>query len=387
MPASSVSVIFPSYGTREESPVGIRVVQEEYRHDIAVYAVASKPKSYAYQSGTPVRIAWSSGRASSAFCGYVHHIEPSSGGLTTVWCRGASAVLDDGAQTTFRNRTIPSIVSEVSRSLNFDVTAEAHGQVFDIVTATGGRLWRTLVEYAQEIGYSFYSHNTRLMLHPRLYTVRKYAGEAPVFRSAPGQPAHSLLAFDPEDGHAPVGQLRSNRVITSVDPRTGKPFSVTGGVMKAELGRTMTLPNGTVYENIGTGTPEEARWKLAAMAENERFAITASARTLGDARVHQTWPVIVAGTGSQYEGLWFVRKVVHNITDPTYTLDLELGKDGRGSTVTIPSERERRVVDTRGNPQGRPKSAMPPTVLVDGKWRAQWSAASRTFRETSARVR
>lgn len=380
MPASSVSVTFPGYGTREESPRGLRVVQEEYRHDVAIYSVPTSRKSYGHSTGTPVKITWASGRGSSAFTGYVHHIEPSSSGTTTVWCRGASHVLDDGVQTTWRYRTVPAVVAEVSRTFNFDITAEPHGRVFETIVATGGPLWRTLVQYAQDIGYSFYATNTRLMIHQRLYNVRRYASEAPVLRSAPSRPEHSLLEFHPQDGHAPVGRRRANRVVQGIDRRTGHRFRVVGGVMPGELGRTMTLPNGTSYEEIGTSTPEEARWVLAAEAENERFNLIATAKAVGNARVHQTWPVIIAGTGASYEGLWFVRKVTHNITDPTYTMDLELGKDARGSSITIPEERARRVVDTRGNPQGRPKAVMPPTVLVNGRWQSQWSAASRTFR-------
>ena len=387
MPASSVSVTFPSYGSREELPRGVRVIREEYRHDIAVYETTLPRRNFAHKSGTPVSIKWAHNRNSSEFFGYVNHIEPIGDNRVTVWCRSASSSLDNGAQAIFRDRTVSSIVGEVARSLNFDAAVVEHGQVFDSITATGGRLWRTLVENAEEIGHSFYATNTRLMLHPRLATVRKYAGEAPVLLSEPGGEFHSLFEFSPVDGHATPGRSRPNRIINGIDPRTGAKFSVKGGVMRSELGRTMTLPTGTVYENLGRATPMEARWKLAAIAENERFNISAGALAAGDPRVTQTWPVIVAGTGSLYEGLWFVNKVVHNITDPIYTMDLQLSKDGQGSTVDIPDVRARRVIATRNNPQGRPKSVFPASVLVGGQWRSQWSASSRTFVEKSARVR
>lgn len=379
MPASSVRVAFPGLGVTDELPRGLRVIQEEYKHDVALYSVATSQKSYGHRTGTPIKIEWAQGRGSSEFYGYVHHIEPQSDGTTTVWCRGASHVLDTGVQTTWKQRTVPSVVQEVSRSVNFDVTVEGHGQVFPDLAAAGDPLWRRLVEMAQDIGFSFYAKNTRLMLHSRLYNVRRLRGEAPVFYSAPTQRHHSLFEFAPQDGLAPVGMRRTNHVVQGLN-HAGRPFQVTGGVAKGELGRTMLLPQGTSYENIGRSTPEAARWVLAARAENNRFNVVATAKTAGDARVHQTWPIIIAGVGELYEGLWFVRRVVHNITDPTYTMEMELGKDAHGSSIAIPGARDRRVVDIRNNPQGRPKAVLSPTVLANGRWQAQWSAATRTFR-------
>lgn len=389
MPASSASVSFPSYGAVEEAPRDIQIVQEEYRHDIAVYTVDRRKRFYGYATGTPVHIGWALGRESASFHGYVHHIEPGREGELQVWCRGASSLMDEGLQAVFANRTLPSVVRELARLLHLDVEVEEHGQVFSIV-GTGTRLWETLVNYAQEIGYSFYVHNTRVALHSRTALIHRYASEAPVLRNIPTTRDHSLYDFSVIEGHALPGEQRARHVLTGLNSRTGGTFSVTGGVAPPQLGRTTTLPQGSLYKNVGPSTPEDARWKVQAMAENARFNITATATGDGSPRVHQTWPVIVSGTDPAYEGLWFVRKVVHRLssfTQTNYLMDLELGKDGLGSTISIPAVRERRVLAIRNNPQGRPKAAYPPSVLVDGQWRAQWSASSRTFAESSKRVR
>ena len=385
MPASSVSVSLPSLGAVEDDPREIEVIQEEYKHDVATYTVTDSRNAFAYRTGTPVRISWTTGRESADFFGYVHHAEPAREGKVHVFCRGASMPLDNGVQAVFRDRTLTSVVREIARLSRFDAELEEHGQLFD-VTGTGGRLWSTLVDYAQEIGFSFYCRNTRLALHSRTALIERYASEAPVLRNAPATEDHSLYDFRPLDGHAQPGQQRAKHVITGVNPRTGGVFSVTGGVAPTKLGRSMTLPQGTLYKNIGSSTPEAARWKLAALAENARFNLTATALADGSPRVHQTWPVLVAGVESSYEGLWFVRKVTHRLSTPMYVMELELGKDGRGSTTSIPAVRERRVLNIRSNPQGRPKAAYPGDVLIDGQWRAQWSASARTFADSSQRV-
>lgn len=383
MPGYSVSVSLPAQGLLESNLQDIRVVQQEYRHDVASY-VSTRP-ARSYSTGAPVHITWRTGRASADFHGYVHHVEPMGEGVNLVMCRSASMVLDNGLQAVFRDRTLPSVIREVARLTRFDAEVGQHGQLFDLA-ATGGRMWETLVEYAKTIGFSFYAHNTRLALHARTQLVDRFAAEAPVLRNLPTTREHSLYDFKPIDGHTQPGRQRAKHVITGLNPRTGSTFSVTGGVASTKLGRDMTLPVGTLYKNIGSSTPQEARWTLAALAETGRFNLTASATADGFPRVHQTWPVLVAGVDPVYEGLWFVHKVTHLLSGPVYVMDLELGKDGKGSTVPIPGVRERRPLVLRSNPQGRPKAAYPPVVLADGQWQAQWSASARTFPDLSRRV-
>jgi hypothetical protein len=384
---SSASVRLPASGTS----IGfseLRIVQEEYRHDVAVFRVRGGTRASSYRTGAPVEVEWTQGRDTATFYGYVHHVEPTSSTDSAapplVWCKGASMVFENGAQTVYRYRTVPSVVGEVARAINFDVEAIGHGRVFDAITAPGGRLWDVLVKYAQEIGYSFYCHGTRIAIHPRTSLVERYASEAPVLRMGRTE---SLFEFTPQDGHVPVGRDRVERVISGYDPYTGRRFSVVGGPATGRLGRTMALPTGRHYEQAEASSPMEARWKLDAIAENERFNVTATATALGSPRVHQTWPVLLADVGDRYEGLWFVRKVTHRPSAAVYTMELELGRDAVNNNVAIPDARARRVLATRANPQGRPKVVYPPSVLNGGQWKAQWSSASRTFTETSARVR
>lgn len=385
MPASSVSVLYPGMGVGEADPTGLQIVREEYRHDIAAYSTALNTAKPYHRAGTPMRIDWAQGRDVSSFYGYVHHIEPMAGtGKQRVWCRGASEVLDNGVQSVFRNRTVPALVREAARLAHLDAEVVDHGRVFDTITAPGGRLFDLLVEQAQEIGYSFYCHNTRMALHPRLFLVERLLSEAPVLRLGR---AESLLEFVPQDGHAPVGKQRVERVVSGYDASTGSRFSVVGGVAAATMGRTFTLPTGRHYVQGEVSSPVEARWKLAAMAENDRFSITAKATGLGVPSVSQTWPVLLTGVGERYEGAWFVRKVTHRPLEPVYTMELELGRDATGSVTDIPGPRAKRVLATRNNPQGRPRAIHPPSVLADSRWRAQWSASSRSFNEPSRRVR
>lgn len=377
MSAYSASVRFPSIGDAEETLDDLQVVQEEYRHDIAIYTVPRRRKHTLYRTGVPVAITWTRGRDRGSFLGYIHHTEPDSNPGSTkirVWCRGASQVLDNGVQYSFQNRTVTSVVSDIARRVGFDIEATPHGQVFDSVILNGV-LWTELVKHAKEIGYTFYASNTRLQLRPRNELVERHANIAPILQSAV-----SLYEFAPLNGASPPGQSRTHRTITGVDRRTGGRFQVTGGTAPSRMGPLSYLPTGTRYLEVGSSTPTDARWKLAAMAEMERYNIRATAMGEGHAAVSQTSPVILAGTEDDYLGVWFTHKVTHRMRGADYFMDLELGRDALGQNIEIPDARAKRVLVTRGNPQGRPKVVYPPTILSGGLWQSQWSAASRTFR-------
>lgn len=380
MPASSVSVSFPASRYTEQRVEVLRVVQEEYKHDIAVYNIDNyNPGLPRYRSGTPVTISWSSGRENATFHGYVHHVAPAEGGME-VWCRGASSVLDNGLQVEYSRRTVPSVINEVARQINFDADVVPHGQVFDHVVTDGQRAWPVLAKYAQEIGYSFYAKNSRLLLHPRTQMTTRFAGQAPVLRAGSPGERGSLFDFTPRDGASQAGSHRHTNTLQGVDSRTGTPFSVRGGVAASVLGAKTYTPTGKAFHKDVVNTAAAARFRAIAMAENNRFHITATATADGSPRVHQTWPVLLAGVETPYVGLWFVKKVTHRIVPFEYLMELELGRDGLGTTVGVPDPRARRVVATRNNPQGRPKSSYPPTTMSAGRWRSQWSTASRTFR-------
>ena len=373
MSAFSAEVRFPMTGAAERRATDLQITQEEYRHDLAIYTVPRSEAQRVYRTGMPVVIAWGSGRERSDFFGYVLHTESADRSRVQVWCKGASQVLDNGSEYSFNHRTVPSVVSEVARLTGFDADVQTHGRFFGSLPMSGV-IFSDLARHAQEIGHSFYAKNTRLVLHPRTALVDKNEGIAPVF-SGP-----SLREFFPISGASQPGQSRAHRVLTGVDSRTGGRFRVTGGVARSRLGTTTYLPAGTRYLDEGVSTPEEARWKMDALAENERYSITARAVVDGSAQVHQTWPVLLDTVEDDYRGLWFVRKVVHDMSDGDYRMELELGKDAPGTTADLPDVRARRVLVTRNNPQGRPKAVYPPTILRGGQWQSQWSAASRTFR-------
>lgn len=374
MSAYSAEVRFPATGSRERRVSDLRIIQQEYRHDLAVYTVAQGEGQRVYRTGMPVAIQWSSGRDRADFFGYVLHTEPESGTSNIqVWCKGASQALDNGAEYSFHHRTVPSVISEVARLTGFDADVQPHGRLFDSLPVTGV-IFSDLVRHAKEIGFSFYAKNTRLVAHSRTHLIGLNAGIAPAFSGS------SLKKFSPVAGAAQPGQARSHRVFTGIDRRTGGRFRVVGGVAQSRLGTTTYMPSGHRFRDEGVSTPEEARWKLEALAEMERYGITASATVDGSARVHQCWPVLLGTVDADYRGLWFVHKVTHIMSGGDYTMELELGKDALGSSLEIPDARARRVLVTRNNPQGRPKVVYPPTILSGTQWQAQWSAASRTFR-------
>lgn len=377
MPASSVSVTYPTMRAREATPLEVRIVQEEFKHDTAIVRVISTSKKPQYRAGTSVLIEWATGRDRATFTGFVHHVEQHDSGLE-VWCKASSTRFDSGLQTVYRYRTATSVAGEIARQLNFDVDITGHGRVFDSLTATGGRTWEFLIANAKEIGYSLYAKNTRLVMHPRLQMTTRFGSQAPVFYAGDEGDRGSLFRFDPIDGAQVPGKFRHANVFTGTDSRTGRPFRVVGQPASGQLAKTQYGTSGLTYHNLNVSTPTEARWKAKALAELDRFNMTAKVLTDGNPRVHQTWPVLLAGDiDGQYIGKWFVHRVVHRLVPREYTMEMELGRDSHGTSGVIPDPRARRVVATRNAPGGKPKSAYPPSVLVNGQWRAQWSSGAR----------
>lgn len=379
MPAFSAEVVFPANRVKEPVVLELKITQEEYRHDLAVYetiGTASRPQ---YRTGAPVIISWRKERDSASFVGSVHHTESTDQGIR-VWCKGASSRFDNGLQATYERRTVSNVVAQLARDLNFDVDITPHGQVFDSLTATGGRTWEFMVKYAKEIGYSLYAKNTRLLLHPRIQTVERMMGQAPVLWRGDALDRGTLHEFNPIEGAAQPGEFRHDNVLQGIDRYTGQHFRVAGGQARGRLGREQYGATGRVFHNLDVSTPEEARWKSYAMAEMARFNVRATALAEGEPRVHQTWPVLLGGdVDKTFIGGWFVHRVVHRMTQSEYVMELELGRDARGMSGDVPDPRAKRVVATRDTPEGRPKSAYPPDVLVNGQWRAQWSSATRSM--------
>lgn len=386
MSDSQMLVEFPTHRITEDAVTSLRVIQEEFKHDIAVYTVPlRRAKRDIYATGTPVTITWSRDRDVATFHGYIHHTEPASGQLEagmTVYCKGAGMALESGSVSVYRKRTVPSVAAELARKFNFDADIVPHGQVFSTLASPGGRYWDFLVTRAKEIGYSFYCTNTRMQLHPRLHLVEKYESQAPLLEKGDIGERGSLFEFSPVDGSTPAGTVRSTTTLVGVNPRTGQAIQATGGPAAPKLGRKYPLPAGDHQQTrVVINDPESARWKIQAMNEMSRFHVTATALADGAPLVHQTWPVILGGVvDEQYQGTWFVRKVTHIMNlEKDYLMELELGRDALETTSPLPDPRARRVVVTRANPQGRPKAAYPASVLSGEQWRSQWSAASRTF--------
>ena len=383
MAASSADISFPTARTTEPGVLEVKIVQEEYKHDLAIFRIptagAGKPQ---YRAGTPVVVNWSSDRNASTFYGYVNHVEQRSGARdTAVWCKGVSRNFENGLQADYRRRTATSVAGEIARQAHFDADITPHGRVFEALTATGNRAWDFLVANAKEVGYSLYAKNSRLLMHPRMQMVDRYRSQAPVFTleldGGVDVARGTLWDFHPIDGAAPPGSLRHNNVYRGINYWTGTPFAVVGGPAAGRLASKQYTATGTTYHNLSVSSPEEARWKAQAQAENDRFNLRATCVAQGAAQVHQTWPVILDGVNRQYQGVWFVHRVVHRIVPGEYVMELELGRDSFGTLGEVPDPRARRVVATRNTPAGRPKSAYPPTILSGGQWRAQWSAAGR----------
>jgi hypothetical protein len=231
---------------------------------------------------------------------------------------------------------------------------------------SGQTQWDFLVSLAKRIGYTLFCSGTEISCHRRDLSLRDRGGSALVLRRA----ANGL------------GEIRSFRAIIGaagsdqVDPgdREGFTVDMLSSRVVPVSARGADDSSFSQFADISASSYGEARTILEGERERGRWTQRAEVETRGDPRVSQGATVLLAGVGSEHEGLWYVSEVEHVIRGGSYDVSLVALRDDsspRGE-VSVPG---RRVIRERFDTHEHRKDSAPRTILMGSTWRSAHSRA------------
>lgn len=337
------------YGTQQPTiyPNSIRIVQEEFRHDMVVLDFwADDVNSDSYQSGMPVSISYGRRGLHRSFYGYVNHTSRTNNALsgtdlmgrnsTTVYCVGASWPMKQRGTQSWTGYTATQVIKEIADLFNLDADIIDDTTVWPVLHMTGQTFWQFCCGLAERIGYTFYVSGMRLVFKPRRTDPTNIRGNV-TWYDYRADPA-SLSIFVPTLGStSPEGGELATRQLAGIDPRTGNAIFAqqSGSPQSSILGSLIDAPVFTRTRHDSVLSLAEANAKMSGAGSHNQLYLAAQAHGAGNSLVSQGSLVYVANANGSQNGMWFVKKADHLLTATNYTMDLELGRDSLGAAQYI----------------------------------------------------
>jgi hypothetical protein len=370
-------------------PVEIRVIQAEYKHEIAVltyiYDGALKERC---ERGLPVLIRYGYNDAPADLYGSVHHVvvDRQESSAQTRYMRvvivGATDPLNAPAANLYRNIRVDAMVSDLVRRFGYSALVEKHNYPWPVLQQAYTSTWAFLVAAAQKIGYTLYARNTDIRCHSRAI---RYGGAIGYREAGAAQSEgarHVVHSFELVQGETLAqGARKRRRIAYGVNDRD-EPFHtvVAGQIDQSGLAVTPTALD--QYYLTSARSIAEAEAEMAAEQERNRHYIEARARVGGHAGLHPARAVRLVGLDAQNNGFWFTTRAEHVMDQKSYRVDLRIGRDSYGDVGNLdvppadPRATSNRVVVHNGlstrTTFGNINRDAPPTRWDDthGRWRA-----------------
>lgn len=398
MASPFVEVSFPLVGNTVGFPSRLVVQSSEFKHEIATLTFGHKGAYYPqFMTGTPVYIRYGTRDNLDTFVGYVDHVQPStavssakpelsSGEHTfTVVCVGATWLMKSGGQRVFSGLSGHSIASQLLTRYGLAADADPHSRVWPMRVQPGISDWSFLVDLAHDIGYTVLPERTLVRFHASTRDFAALARESITFNAdkavrngiALAQPHISkFVARLGENVPDSSGTTRSRRIAYSYDIKRN---SVTQVVDETGANTLLTTqqpsPVFTQYAtSLSSGeSMSDSASALSGTREDSRWHITATATLAGDARVRAGRLIYTKNLPNEYSGYWYVRSCTHSfafdsgpsLRPGTYTMSVDLGRDGTGDSYSAPSSHPTRALGIEQPPL---------TKLTDkGTWRSAYT--------------
>jgi phage protein D len=383
--ANAVPIFDPGGRAAQKTVNTVKVLMTENMHDTAIITLRGESTDAPeLQPGTPVQMqyGWST-IDMDYFYGYVDHIEThydravgDGSTLEDVVCLGATYSLKDPFIGGWTNVQASTLVTQISKQYFLSSVVEDDDTVWPQLAAPGDSAWCFLTQLASKTGYSLACNKTRVRFVSVDLAMKRYTPTMPVFysRNTVGTTAQqSITKFQALTGEALAlaGHTKATRQVSGLDLRTGQIISATNDASDpTPLGQNSNYP--FFSQQVSTSVVSSqghAHAVLAGMAQNNRFAYQATATLGGLTAVKQGMPIVISGIDSNNDGTWWVQEVTHKIKSQSYSLDVSLGRDATGDNGTYPVQGTS-VVFTPINPVGYVVANIPPTKLVNNRWRA-----------------
>jgi phage protein D len=288
--------------------------------------------------------------------------------LTVVYtCVGASLPMQSYTSRLWQDVSPSYIATTIARSYHLQPHVDYSLVHFTSRMQTASD-WHFLADLTTRANYRLFLDGVNLWFADRHTVMPATDNSVPVFQMSkePGQ-VNSLREFSAVVGDTdPAGGVRATYQTTSLNRSSGV-------MMPAQLARARTDLLGNQvdpmitrhYSNRPVHSYSEAQTLLD--ADTTLLWVESRAVTNGDPRIKPGSIVDLEGdaVGSQNQGIWMVRAATHKLTvnhsDPRkteYTTHAVLGRDNAQSLIL---------------PIQKPATPAPPTVLVSGRWRAQYT--------------
>lgn len=343
----------------------------ENEHDMCTIQMRGlHPKAITDYINAPVRVSISNGELrKQVFCGYVLYVEPVSetrAGLVNgspfqtanIVCFGSSLPMRGDRTHVWDNAPIGIIAQYMANTYGFSLDAPADTYAFPRQVQKQESDWRFLTRVATEYGYRVTVHGT----HMHVWDQNKALGRKASFNklttmrkmvdAAPGM----ILRFEGSFGYVTPDGV-ATAYDTTVLGEDGKTLSVTSADLP-EMS-IVGMPSGSKYAS------DVAR-PLHTVEEGKRFIEQQNKKSFP----FNAWVDVTAGAGivpggvveideynSNFDGLWYVRSVTHEVGGSTYITKLHISRD-----FTLSKEFQLPMIETLNTP--------PESTLVNGVWKA-----------------
>jgi hypothetical protein len=346
---SSFSVSFPDFPGFVLPAKTMRLIQGVGKHDIVelYYPVFSSFIIKALKTGVPVDIRWNNDKVSSRFVGYavsVSHptVQTIERGVK-VMCVGSSYPMKNKESKIWVNKTASEIAVDIANKFNLKPIVTPSSLRFTQQSLAGHSYWEKLNELANRIGYGIQIVETELHFHPIDQMIDQFMTVIPVLsfkdpltspNSAYSSP--TLDFFEPKvsDFIESDDYSRTNKVVSGVDPITGKTYSSYSSPNKVgkNLRKNTKDPLfSSIETSVVIGSSNMAKSLSDAKSQLSRFSIPATGAGQGDPRIAPWRTIEIRGTGNTTDGFWIVKTAEHYLNrDGRYQVEFTCMSDGTG---------------------------------------------------------
>lgn len=333
------------------SPVDARHINrvvidyEENTHDIATIDFVGTPSVIiADYLDKPVAVSMTvGGGITQSFFGYVKSIDAVS--VTSIGlidyspfqtmravCFGASYYLKETNNRIWNNVTLNNIIQQLANSYRFSYSVPEDSFQFLRVVQNQNTNWEFLVKVCNQLGYRVSCHGTHIhvwdplkaLAHQPSYTVIKgLIGKNKNYTPAPGD----IIKFEPVIGTHTISGANTTNSVGYITPE-----GTIGTVSDSDFYSLGTYANENPTQtsqtlSINAQSHDMAQRIVKAEKLNQEFSYHARAEIMSDPSIVPGGIVKVEGYGNNFDGYWYVNKVLHELVSEAMISTITLSKN------------------------------------------------------------
>ncbi len=343
------------------------------KHDLLTVVIQGiPPRALTDYLGAAVSFSITSGPGrTSSFYGYVIFTEPmhhnrdglingSPIQLSKIYCMGASYLLKELNSKVWESPTLSNIMTYFSDKYRFSVDYPKDSYKATRLVQANESDWTFLDRTITQLGYSFSVHGT----HMHVWDNYKAAGRVASYhiatvagKSIDNKP-FSVLDFEAQLGRVSASGDSSKSIISLVDTLgvvhtvTDTNDAYTPGSEGSAFSNLFKKP---IYETVLT--VDEATRRTQG-SDKARAIYNAKMKVFAGAGAVPGGLVDLQKFDSEFDGLWYIQEVRHDIKSQNYTTELTLKKYTNGSEDLVKTTVEE-------------QTESPQPILLEDKWVAE----------------